>query len=69
MYTDRHGRAQGKAAGVLPVVDQDMHKPSALPTPDSYVYFAGWEKRCGWKNEVTIKSYVDMLPRNLKVRH
>ncbi|KID83621.1 Esterase/lipase [Metarhizium guizhouense ARSEF 977] len=53
---DRHGRAQGKAAGVLPVVEQGMHKPSALHTPDSYAYFTGWEKRCGWKNEVTIKS-------------
>lgn len=69
MYTDRHGRAQGRAAGVLPVVEQAMHKPSALHTPDSYAYFTGWEKRCGWKNEVTIKSYVDTLPQNLKVLH
>ena len=53
---DRHARMAGKAAGTLPVVDADVQKPSALPTPDSYEFFSAWEKKSGWKNEVTVKS-------------
>ncbi|KAK4957610.1 hypothetical protein LTR10_005577 [Elasticomyces elasticus] len=60
---DRQARAQSKAAGVIPVVDADPMKPSALPTPDSYTFFAEWEKKSGWKNECTIRS-VELLRAN-----
>ncbi|KAK3652604.1 hypothetical protein LTR56_001968 [Elasticomyces elasticus] len=60
---DRQARAQGKGAGVIPVVDADPMKPSALPTPDSYTFFAEWEKKSGWKNECTIRS-VELLRAN-----
>ncbi|KAK3623604.1 hypothetical protein LTR22_024332 [Elasticomyces elasticus] len=60
---DRQARAQGKAAGVITVVDADPMKPSALPTPDSYTFFAEWEKKSGWKNECTIRS-VELLRAN-----
>jgi len=53
---DRHGRAAGKDAILVPVVDEDPLKPSALPTPDSYQFFTAWGKKSGWKNENTIKS-------------
>lgn len=53
---DRHARAAGKAAGMVPVVDADVHKPSALPTPDSYKFFTAWGEKSDWKNEVTLKS-------------
>ncbi|KAK6399498.1 hypothetical protein LTR81_025150 [Elasticomyces elasticus] len=59
----RQARAQGKAAGVITVVDADPMKPSALPTPDSYTFFAEWEKKSGWKNECTIRS-VELLRAN-----
>ncbi|KAK4902105.1 hypothetical protein LTR27_001007 [Elasticomyces elasticus] len=60
---DRQARAQGKVAGVIPVVDADPMKPSALPTPDSYTFFAEWEQKSGWKNECTIRS-VELLRAN-----
>lgn len=50
------GRLAGKPAQMLPVVDQDPMKPSALPTPDSYEFFTAWGKKSNWKNEVTMKS-------------
>ncbi|KAJ4300812.1 hypothetical protein N0V90_002900 [Kalmusia sp. IMI 367209] len=53
---DRHARATGKTAGYIPVVDADVHKPSALPTPDSYEFFTAWAQKSQWKNEVSIKS-------------
>lgn len=53
--TDRRARAEGKAPTLVPVVDADPNKPSALPTPDSYQFFSEWEKKSGWKNEVTVK--------------
>jgi hypothetical protein len=53
---DRLGRFAGKPAQTLPVVDQDPLKPSALPTPDSYVFFTAWGKKSNWKNDVTVKS-------------
>ncbi|KAE8137302.1 Alpha/Beta hydrolase protein [Aspergillus pseudotamarii] len=53
---DRLARAAGKPAGTLPVVDADVYKPSALPTPDSYEFFTSWGKKSNWKNEVTVKS-------------
>ena len=46
----------GKAAQTLPVIDPDPMKPSALPTADSYSFFSMWEKKCNWKNEVTVRS-------------
>ncbi len=54
---DRLARMAGKEPGKLPVVDADPMKTSALPTPDSYEFFAAWEKKCPWKNEVTVKRY------------
>jgi hypothetical protein len=56
LMLDRHARASGKAAGLVPVVDADVHKPSALPTPDSFEFFTAWRKKSNWKNEVTVKS-------------
>ncbi|KAF2232072.1 Esterase/lipase [Viridothelium virens] len=53
---DRLARAAGKPAGVIPVVDADAHKPSALPTPDSFEFFTAWAEKSNWKNEVTVKS-------------
>ncbi|KAG9555689.1 Esterase/lipase, partial [Aureobasidium melanogenum] len=53
---DRHSRAAGKPAAVIPVVDADPTKPSALPTPDSFQFFTAWAEKSKWKNEVTVKS-------------
>lgn len=55
---DRIDRAAGKPAASVPVVDEDPVKPSALPTPDSYVFFTNWSKNSNWKNDVTLRSYV-----------
>ncbi|KID83755.1 Esterase/lipase [Metarhizium guizhouense ARSEF 977] len=63
---DRLGRAQGEAAGVLPVVDRDVRKPSALPTPDSYDFFTMWSQKSRWKNNVTIKSCVYPMYRRFQ---
>ncbi|KAK4555845.1 hypothetical protein LTR86_007065 [Recurvomyces mirabilis] len=52
---DRLARQQGSAAVYLPVVDKDPMKPSALPTAESYRFFAAWEKKSCWKNEVTLR--------------
>lgn len=54
---DRKARANGEKAAVIPVVDEDPTKPSALPTPDSYQFFSAWEAKSPWKNEVTVKRY------------
>jgi hypothetical protein len=40
---------------MLPVVDEDPMKPSALPSVDAYQFFAAWEKKSKWKNEVTLR--------------
>ncbi|KAH0172684.1 Esterase/lipase, partial [Aureobasidium melanogenum] len=53
---DRHSRAAGKPAAVIPVVDADPTKQSALPTPDSFRFFTAWAGKSNWKNEVTAKS-------------
>ncbi|KAL6242724.1 hypothetical protein RBB50_010370 [Rhinocladiella similis] len=53
---DRQARAEGKEPIMVPVVDADPLKPSALPTPDSYEFFSAWEKKCNWKNTVTMKT-------------
>lgn len=55
---DRWDRANGSPAGLIPVVDDDVHKPSALPSLESYNFFTSWAKKSAWKNEVTVKSYV-----------
>lgn len=54
--TDRLARMTGQKPAMMPVTDPDPMKPSALPTADSYKFFAAWEKKCDWKNEVTVKS-------------
>ncbi|KAK5215682.1 hypothetical protein LTR72_011267 [Exophiala xenobiotica] len=54
---DRQGRLEGKEAGMVPVVDADPLKPSALPTPDSYEFFSAWEKKSNWKNSVTMRTH------------
>ncbi|PMD37705.1 DltD N-terminal domain protein, partial [Hyaloscypha variabilis F] len=53
---DRLGRSSGKQPQMVPVVDADPLKPSALPTPDSYEFFTTWAKKSNWKNDVTIKT-------------
>lgn len=58
-FVDRLARAAGKEAGVIPVVDPDPSKPSALPTPDSYEFMTEWGKKSNWKNECTIKTWVE----------
>jgi fermentation-respiration switch protein FrsA (DUF1100 family) len=55
---DRLGRFNGEAPAMVPVVDEDPLAPSALPTPDSYVWFteSGNTIAPSWKNEVTLRS-------------
>ncbi|OJJ66162.1 hypothetical protein ASPBRDRAFT_60020 [Aspergillus brasiliensis CBS 101740] len=53
---DRLARPAGKSPGLLPVVNADVHGPSALPTPDSYEFSTKWAKKSNWMNEVTVKS-------------
>ncbi|KAG9948829.1 Esterase/lipase, partial [Aureobasidium melanogenum] len=68
---DRHSRAVGKPAAVIPVVDADPTKPSALPTPDSFQFFTAWAEKSNWKNEVTVKSieaFREYLP-SAHIRH
>ncbi|KAF8859635.1 Esterase/lipase [Acephala macrosclerotiorum] len=57
---DRLARASGKAAGMIPVVDPNPLATSALPTPESYIFFMDWEKKCDWKNEVTVKTIEEL---------
>lgn len=53
---DRLNRLAGKAPAMVPVVDENPTAPSALPTPDSYIFFTGWAKKSKWQNEVTVRS-------------
>jgi uncharacterized protein len=55
---DRLARFQGKAPGMVPVVDKDPFAPSALPTPDSWEWFSqtGETRAPAWRNEVTLRS-------------
>ncbi|KIW01244.1 uncharacterized protein PV09_07287 [Verruconis gallopava] len=53
---DRLDRLAGKPPAMVPVVDQDPKATSALPTPDSFVFFSAWAKKSNWKNEVTVRS-------------
>jgi hypothetical protein len=41
---------------MVPVINKDPLKPSALPTLDSYEFFTMWGKKSNWKNNVTLKS-------------
>lgn len=55
---DRLARFEGKAPGMVPVVDKDPLAPSALPTPDSYKWFSETHelRAPSWRNEVTLRS-------------
>ena len=55
---DRRARMAGKTPAMIPVVAQDPASPSALPTPDSWVWFTetGRMRAPSWKNEVTLRS-------------
>ena len=55
---DRLARYEGKEPGMVPVVDKDPLAPSALPTPDSYTWFADTHelRAPSWRNEVTLRS-------------
>jgi len=53
---DRLARAAGAKPTMIPVVDENPLATSALPSPDSYVFFKEWEKKSSWKNEVTLRS-------------
>lgn len=55
---DRLARFHGEAPAMVPVVDEDPLAPSALPTPDSYVWFteSGNTIAPSWKNQVTLRS-------------
>jgi fermentation-respiration switch protein FrsA (DUF1100 family) len=55
LQADRLARARGEAPAMMPVVDEDPTAPSALPTPDSYEFFSGYEGT-SWKNEVTLRT-------------
>ena len=59
---DREARARGEKPAMVPVVDKDPLAPSALPTPDSYVWFTETAEKLApaWKNEVTLRT-VEML--------
>ncbi len=59
---DREARARGEKPAMVPVVDKDPLAPSALPTPDSYVWFTETAEKFApaWKNEVTLRT-VEML--------
>lgn len=54
---------------MLPIVDEDPLKPSALPTVDSYEFFTAWAKKSNWKNECTVKTYVQNPSHKLPVSH
>jgi fermentation-respiration switch protein FrsA (DUF1100 family) len=55
---DRLARYKGDPPVMVPVVDEDPLAPSALPTPDSWLWFskAGKTIAPSWRNEVTLRS-------------
>jgi uncharacterized protein len=55
---DRAARFRGEPPAMVPVVDEDPLAPSALPTPDSWLWFteAGKNLAPSWRNEVTLRS-------------
>lgn len=55
---DRAARYSGAEPEMVPVVDEDPLASTALPTPDSYVWFSetGASRAPSWRNEVTTRS-------------
>ncbi|MFO1075445.1 MAG: alpha/beta hydrolase, partial [Geminicoccaceae bacterium] len=55
---DRRARMQGEPPAMVPVVAEDPAAPSALPTPDSWIWFTetGRTRAPSWRNEVTLRS-------------
>jgi uncharacterized protein len=55
---DRLARFGGAAPAMIPVVDADPLAPAALPTADSWAWFAQTRERraAAWRNEVTLRS-------------
>ena len=55
---DRRARMQGEPPVMVPVVAEDPAAPSALPTPDSWIWFTetGRTRAPSWRNEVTLRS-------------
>jgi uncharacterized protein len=56
---ERAAQMSGKAPTYIPVVAEDPVALSALPTPDSWQFFADYLDKpevSGWKNEVTLMS-------------
>ncbi|KAH8892207.1 DltD N-terminal domain protein [Thozetella sp. PMI_491] len=53
---DRLARAMGQACATLPVTAEKPEQPSAFPTVEIHTFFAEWEKKSRWKNEVTLRS-------------
>ncbi|NPT53070.1 alpha/beta hydrolase [Paraburkholderia elongata] len=56
--TDRRERFKGAPPAMISVVDEDPSASSALPTPDSWVWFTETSKARApaWRNEVTLRS-------------
>ena len=55
---DRRARMQGEPPAMVPVEAEDPAAPSALPTPDSWIWFTetGRTRAPSWRNEVTLRS-------------
>lgn len=55
---DRIARFRGDPPAMVPVVDNNVLAPSALPTADSYTWFTETHKlrAPAWRNEVTLRS-------------
>jgi uncharacterized protein len=55
---DRLARFNGAAPAMVPVVAEDPLAPSALPTPDSWLWFTetGATRAPSWRNEVTLRT-------------
>jgi fermentation-respiration switch protein FrsA (DUF1100 family) len=58
LEADRRARYRGETPAMVPVVAQNPLDPSALPTPDSWVWFTETHKlrAPSWRNEVTLRS-------------
>jgi uncharacterized protein len=55
---DRRNRYAGRPPAMVPVVAADPAAPSALPTPDSWMWFTetARTRAPSWRNEVTLRS-------------
>lgn len=58
LEADRRARYRGETPAMVPVVAQNPLDPSALPTPESWVWFTETHKlrAPSWRNEVTLRS-------------